>query len=220
MPKIIDIVAKTLGALSFFLFPLRCPLCHALLYGKQSLCKQCTTQLIPLQLNQTDNFNHYGFVYFNALFIYKDVVRSLIINFKFNQYYHIKYYFSLLLVPYFRQALNAGYQLVAAPSSSRNQSFYALLKQLKRHNIILNSFLVKKNHSEQKKLNRAERFKSVQGNIALKKGAIINTNVLLFDDVLTTGATLTECAKILKEAGAVKVAALVIAIDLLTNDDK
>ncbi|MCX6736906.1 MAG: phosphoribosyltransferase family protein [Candidatus Parcubacteria bacterium] len=40
---------------------------------------------------------------------------------------------------------------------------------------------------------------------------IKNKNILLIDDVFTTGATLEEAAKILKETGAQSVAGLVIA---------
>ena len=41
--------------------------------------------------------------------------------------------------------------------------------------------------------------------------AINNRNILLIDDVCTTGATLNECARVLKNAGARSVTALVIA---------
>lgn len=44
-----------------------------------------------------------------------------------------------------------------------------------------------------------------------KIGDIQGKTILLLDDVLTTGATINECARILKEAGAQEVYALVIA---------
>ena len=44
-----------------------------------------------------------------------------------------------------------------------------------------------------------------------KIGNIQGKTILLLDDVLTTGATINECARILKEAGAQEVYALVIA---------
>ena len=40
---------------------------------------------------------------------------------------------------------------------------------------------------------------------------IKNRNILLVDDICTTGATLNQCAKVLKEAGAKKVIAFVVA---------
>jgi predicted amidophosphoribosyltransferase len=40
---------------------------------------------------------------------------------------------------------------------------------------------------------------------------VTGLKVLLFDDVMTTGATLRECAKALKKAGAKEVVALALA---------
>ena len=42
---------------------------------------------------------------------------------------------------------------------------------------------------------------------------IIDKNILLFDDIYTTGSTIKECSKILKNAGAKNVGAIVIAKD-------
>ncbi|OGI25241.1 MAG: hypothetical protein A3J76_05325 [Candidatus Moranbacteria bacterium RBG_13_45_13] len=60
-----------------------------------------------------------------------------------------------------------------------------------------------------------DRLKNVQGVIGLKADAdlekIKNKKVLLIDDIATTGATLEECAKVLKAAGAKKVFAAVVA---------
>jgi competence protein ComFC len=58
--------------------------------------------------------------------------------------------------------------------------------------------------------NKAERQKNLLGTFAATKG-LENRNVILIDDVATTGATLLEARKVLKEAGARKVIAFTIA---------
>jgi competence protein ComFC len=62
--------------------------------------------------------------------------------------------------------------------------------------------------------NRAERLKNIIGSFAVKSGAenlIAKRNIILIDDILTTGATLSEAKKVLKKAGARKVIAFTIA---------
>jgi ComF family protein len=55
-------------------------------------------------------------------------------------------------------------------------------------------------------LSRTEHWKSVRGAYATPSGKKIdNLRVLLVDDVLTTGATLDACSRVLKQAGAAAV---------------
>ena len=62
-------------------------------------------------------------------------------------------------------------------------------------------------------LSNRKRIKNLQNAFAIKNyNQIRNMNVCLIDDIKTTGATLNECALILKQAGANKVFALVIAV--------
>jgi ComF family protein len=59
----------------------------------------------------------------------------------------------------------------------------------------------------------AARARNVAGAFAVRYGhSFTDRNVCLVDDIKTTGATLNECAKTLKEAGASKVFALVLAV--------
>ena len=48
-------------------------------------------------------------------------------------------------------------------------------------------------------------------------GEIAGRRILLIDDICTTGATLSECARVLKDAGAAEVVCAVVA---LTRQEK
>lgn len=68
------------------------------------------------------------------------------------------------------------------------------------------------NTKNQVTLSRKERFLNLEDAfVCVDREFIEGKNVLLIDDVMTTGATLNECAKILKKAGAKKVFGAVIA---------
>lgn len=58
-----------------------------------------------------------------------------------------------------------------------------------------------------------DRLENVKGIFRIKDGApdLKNKIVLLIDDIATTGATLEECAEVLKEKGAKKIHAVVVA---------
>jgi competence protein ComFC len=72
-----------------------------------------------------------------------------------------------------------------------------------------------KNTRTQTQLNEESRRKNVSDAFEVNEvnsGLIKDKIVLLIDDVLTTGATVNECARVLKEAGAKKVYSCVAAI--------
>lgn len=71
-------------------------------------------------------------------------------------------------------------------------------------------------HPPQRSLKRAERLHNVRGAFAPNAKRALGLNgkrVLLVDDVMTTGATLHEAARVLHRAGAATVSALVLARD-------
>lgn len=67
-------------------------------------------------------------------------------------------------------------------------------------------------YSEQKGLNSEEREKNING-VFQYAGDLTGKTVVLIDDIVTTGATLRECVRVLRGAGAKEVAIVVMAIN-------
>ncbi len=85
------------------------------------------------------------------------------------------------------------------------------------HLKILTNVLIRKKYTlpQAKTKNRRQRIENLKKVFAINKNfktsLIQNKNILLVDDVITTGTTLFECAKILKKNKVKKVYALVLA---------
>jgi ComF family protein len=96
-----------------------------------------------------------------------------------------------------------------------NQSFYIAKGVSKELNVKVSDRVVKrvKYTESQTTMNLNEREENISGAFKLKKSNDVRgKNILLIDDVITTGATISECGRILFEAGANKIYAASIAI--------
>jgi ComF family protein len=95
-----------------------------------------------------------------------------------------------------------------------NQS-EVLLRRLKNKNAEINTDLVRIRMTKYQPAmtSPAARQKNVAGAFAVRLGhQFADRKICLVDDIKTSGATLNECAKVLKQAGAAKVFALVLAV--------
>ena len=76
----------------------------------------------------------------------------------------------------------------------------------------LNLLVKTKETAHQTELNRKERLQNLIGSIAVgDKWQVKGKNILVIDDVFTTGSTMSACARALKKAGANKVYGLTLA---------
>lgn len=83
--------------------------------------------------------------------------------------------------------------------------------------------LVHKKSAQQKELSRSERKINARQAFALKKNApmaVLGKRVLLYDDLMTTGATMAACLKLLRKAGAKEVIPVSIGMTYQSQSTK
>ena len=94
-----------------------------------------------------------------------------------------------------------------------NQSLI-ICKGLEHRSAVISSDLVRSRYTaRQWNLTATKRKENVSGAFAVRRGhGFSGRNVCIVDDITTSGSTLNECARTLKEAGAVKIFAVVLAV--------
>ncbi len=114
------------------------------------------------------------------------------------------------------------------------RDFYTYLRKGENHSEVMGKIFAKsvelkyknllrktKISRKQKRLSRLQRLENISDAYKVKCGVEIHgKNILIIDDVKTTGATLNECAKVLKNSHAGKVFCLTLAITHLEKEDK
>ncbi|HYD18442.1 MAG TPA: ComF family protein [Patescibacteria group bacterium] len=153
--------------------------------------------------------------------VYNDASRKLVIDFKYGDRLHAVQTFTPWLARAGAELLAGAEVVLPVPLHYRrlwqrrfNQS--AILGEaLARHTgkAFLPDGLIRRRHTDkQKGLSRKERHENVRGAFAVnEKANLRGQNIVLVDDVFTSGATLNECARVLKKAGAGEVYVLTIA---------
>lgn len=153
----------------------------------------------------------------------KGALRDLIHRFKYGR----QYYLRRVLAEYLFEAMEDA-RLVSVPSDCivpvplhptrlRERGFNqadALAEILaKRLRIPLYRCIERRRYTQtQTRFNRAERIQNLRNTFALRKSSDVRgRHPLLLDDILTTGSTLHECAKVLRAAGAESVRAITVA---------
>jgi len=153
----------------------------------------------------------------------RGIVRDVIHEFKYNRQMHLRHLVARWLraaldderLRDFRFAVIVPVPLHPARQRERGFNQASLLAQLlSTHTSIPCKPLLKRIRytTTQTALDRSERMENLHNAFRLRKNADVRgLRVLLIDDVLTTGSTLSECARVLKRAGAISVHAATAA---------
>jgi ComF family protein len=153
----------------------------------------------------------------------RGIVRDVIHEFKYNRQIHLRH----LVARWLRAALDderlrdCRFAVIVPvplhPARQRERGFNQaslLAELLSAHTSIPSRPLLKRIRytTTQTALDRSERMENLHNAFRLRKNADVRgLRVLLIDDVLTTGSTLSECARVLKRAGAISVHAATAA---------
>lgn len=157
-----------------------------------------------------------------ACFVYEPLIASLIQRLKFSRFFNVLPF----LVQSLEQKIEAAYLntpfpdcIIPLPLQKQrqfwrgfNQSHEIGGRLAKRFNIQYQPFLLKKKRKTeaQAKLSRSERQKNVKNSFEVKQ-SLEGKSIAIVDDVMTTGSTLREAAKVLHSAGAGKIHVWVLA---------
>ncbi len=209
--------------------PVFCSDCMALyLEEKETECPICGSPTY-LCLCPTPNLKRSGFSYLVKLFRYRpherdSVQNELIFLLKKQKVRRVTEFIAEEIQASIEDAFPVGAKntvVTFAPRSKKMTNFYGfdhaelIAKELSRRMQLPFLACLERDARAgvQKSLNASERMKNVKHRIRMKRGTCVDgMRVLLIDDVLTTGATLLTCAKVLKRSGASMVVPTVLGI--------
>ena len=192
---------------------------------KGLICQRCG---VPLKYGGQYCYNcrgskaaKYKCSFIRSALKFNEPTRALVHAFKYEKYLNIAPYFAEVMYRIYRKypEYREASFLVPVPiykSRQRRRGFNqaeVLAKHLgKICGIpVLNALVRIKNTESQTKLTREQRKENILSAFALAKGVenkIKKEALILIDDVCTTSATLEECARVLKAAGAREVLAI------------
>jgi competence protein ComFC len=190
-------------------------------------CAKCSEPFAGAITNPFDCANcAHRELYFDAAvsaFRSRGIVRHIILDFKYGRQVHLRHLVSSWLCAALDddRLRDREFDLIVPvplhPARRRERGFNqaALLAETlsKRMSIPSRPLLERVRYTTtQTAFDRTERMANLRGAFRLRKNEKMQQlRVLLIDDVLTTGSTLSECARILKAAGAASVYAATAA---------
>ena len=181
---------------------------------KTLLCSSCEDKLSRRMARETLLEPVAVFCAYN----YKDLLRTLVMDFKYNNKRYLQKSLSQLLYTGYKESGFMADEIVPVPLFSKkekkrgyNQSLLLAKGLSALCGIPCEERLTRlRDTRSQTELSGEKRLSNVKG--AFSSEEVSGKHILLIDDVITTGATAGECAKELKRAKAARVSVLTLCI--------
>lgn len=190
-------------------------------YNNKTFCNHCGREVVnPAEYCSTCKGVMVSVDKARSVFKYEPPISRLIKRAKYdNEKYILDYFAEKLSFIYFKNFFKSEVVCSVPMSEKRlkkrkyNQSEILARKVSEKINVPFSDCIAKIKETErQAKLSRAERLKNLIGSFkVIDKNAVRGKNVLLVDDVSTTGATAEAVAAKLKKAGALRVHLITVA---------
>lgn len=231
LSAVMDKIADVIAPVGF-----NCICCGKEIFGEIGFCDECLKDVVfndgktckrcGVGIDGAEDYcDNCAFdkIYFDksyAVFSYEGAIQHAILHMKFNGRGRYAKIFAKYL-SYLAVRNNLQFDVVCFPpmsAKSRRTRFYNQSELLARYfckvmdcdDKFLDALVKVKETERQEQLNKTDRKQNLIG--AYKVTADVKgKRVLVIDDVKTTGATLNECAKVLKRKGAVSVVGLMVS---------
>jgi ComF family protein len=206
------------------LFPIQCLGCDK---PEEWLCQNCLTE-IKINNSEASELDQNGFL--TGIWVAADYQQPLLVkilhSFKYSFVSDLGLNLGKLLIRFLENKIKKidflDFDLIVAVPLAKKRRLWRGYNQAEILTEIISQrfawplasdVILRQYHTHpQVGLKAAERLINVKGIFKINNYQLLkNKKVLLIDDVITTGATMQECAKVLREAGAKEVWGLVVA---------
>ena len=231
---ILEIIKNILLKLVDIFYPPRCPVCDEIVVPKGDfVCDKCRNAFTrvgniycivcgkPLK-NESSvlctrcNGKNHTFDECRAAFIYDDVMRKSIYRFKYHRRCEYSKYYGREIVSIFKDKINQynADAIIAVPMYRKKQrqrgynQAYLIAKEISHQTKIpiLNNYIVRgRSTAVMRNLGAEERENNLKKAFKISSDVVKLTNVIIVDDIYTTGATMDAVASCLKASGVKRV---------------
>ena len=211
---------KLLDCILEFIYPTRCAFCHRLTENGEKVCARCSHEL-PRRREPVLNI-HIPYVSKTICpFYYENYVRDSLLRYKFEGLRAYAEIYSEFLAKSIDETALSCDIITWVPLSKKryrkrgyDQAQLIAENLARRMNVKCEKLIEKTvdNPAQSGSGNAAKRKANVKGvYAALKPEYIKGKRILIIDDIVTTGATISECAGVLHKCGAAEIMAGAVA---------
>jgi len=223
---------KGLNSLLDVFYPKICPVCQRALKNGEYICSDCKDRVVYASGNicckcgkilkndaavmcriceTTECFFAEG----RSVFYYNDAIKKSLTDFKYHNRREFSRFYVHEIVEQWEEKIKLWNIDIIVPvpvhekrlrERGYNQAYVIARKLSQQMDVSTDEVLIRRDKTKpQKELDRIERVKNLKEAFAVSESrvdAIKGKNILLIDDIYTTGATISACSQKLVEAGA------------------